>query len=352
MQKECFGIIDIKPFKDVAIVLDASESASECQETIVKTTIQLIEKLPRGSIKGLYFLSNSKQYDIDKLLRNSATWWEQNKLRGSFLTPVLEQIKESMAVVIGSGPIYDLEDWQDSFWNSNLYFYKVKDTLRGDWKIGQEFQELSQATSFLFDPILSIEITGTGFMPFYWNNPEYKLSFAAGVKLIGSNFYNPSVTLGYFGDDVKAEILRKSGEETIALKSVDYQEQDTWNTLTERESEIFHRASRGEEFTCIICGHKHPASRIRCDTNSILGEPIYPSLGKKRGFILFKENTNKVCFKFHPVSVIQIHDHSVAISLDGKEAQIYELDPTENQWQEKMDFNHYHASGDSRILFI
>jgi hypothetical protein len=353
MPKENYGLLEINAIKDTVIVLDASESAGECQETIVKTAQQLIEKLPAGTIRGLYFLSNPERYETGKLLRKSAGWWEQNKLRGSFLTPVLEIIQECRVVVIGSGLIYDLEDWQDSRWNSNLYFIKVKDSLRGNLKIGQEFQDLSQVYSFLYDPIISIEINGSGFMPFYWNNPEYKLSTAGSIKLVGLNLDNPSVLLGYWGSDVKADIVRKAGEEEpVTLKSIDYQDPDSWNSLDAGEAEIFHRAALGYDFSCLICGQKHPALRIRCDVYSILGEPIYPSLGKKRGFVLFKEIEDKVYFKFHPVSVIKIDDLSVAISRAGKEVGIYKLNPVDNQWSEKFSFTNYQIGGDSRIVFF
>jgi hypothetical protein len=353
MQKENFGLVETKSIKDTVIVLDASESALEFQESIVKTALQLIEKLPSGTIKGLYFLSNPRRYDPGKLSRNSAAWWEQNKLRGSFLTPVLEQIKESMVVVIGSGLVYDLEDWQENRWNSSLYFLNFKDTLKGNLKIGKEFQELSPISSCLYDPVISVEITGTGFMPFYWNNPEYRLSLSNQFKLMGSNSDDCSVSLGYFGSEVSSRVVRKSGEEeTLELKSIDYQEQDTWDPLTETEAEIFHRAAMGKEFTCVVCGQNHPASRIRCDTNSILGEPIYPSLGKKRGFVLFKESSDRVLFKFHPVGVIKIEDLSVAVSLNSKEAYIYEFNKAENQWEKRLNFNNYFLSGDRRIVLI
>jgi hypothetical protein len=350
---EKFGLIDVKPFKDAAIILDASESAAESREIIVETARQLIEKLPSGSIKGLYFLSNGKNYEANKLTRNSAVWWEQNRLRGSFLTPVLEQIPESMAVVIGSGIIHDLEDWQDSRWKSNLKFFKVKDTLRGESRIGDEFQEISQVVSLFHDPIISIEISGIGFMPFFWNNPEYKLTFSGVVKLNGSNLDNPAVSLGYFGNEMKVLVVRKSGEEEIlTLKPTDSQIQSPWKWLPDDEAGIFHHAAKGEDFNCLICGQQHPASRIRCDSNSILGEPVYPSLGKKRGFVLFKEKGNQVQYSFHPVNAIKMADCSVAVSLDGKTAWIYQFDQSGNKWREKINFVNYLTSGDRRVVLL
>jgi hypothetical protein len=351
MLEQGFGLLQPKAFGDVSIVLDASESACEYQEAILQAAVQLFEKLPAGIAKGLYFLSNPKRYDVSKLPRNAVKWWEQNRLRGSFLTSILEQVENSKVVVIGSGPIYDLEDWQESRWASKLYFIKVGESLRGGLEIGEEIEDSSQALSCLHDPVISVEITGTGFMPYYWSNPKYKLSIGDRVTLQGSNLENLSVFVGFFGSDVKAYIVKRSGEECTLLKSAEDKEQVAWSTLSDEECEIFYKAINGEEFTCLVCRRNHLPSGLKCDRSSILGEPVYPTLGKRRGFVFFKETPDGILFRFHPASAARIGNTTVAVALGGR-AKIYEYNLAEEQWGEKGYLKPYHALEDGYIAVI
>jgi hypothetical protein len=346
-----FGRLQLKTFGDIAIVLDASESAWEYRDVILRAATQLFEKLPAGVVKELYFLSNPKHYDANRLQRNAAKWWEQNRLRGSFLTPILEQVANSRVVVIGSGRLYDLDDWQETNWNSGLYFMKIGESLRGQLEIGEEVEELSQLLSCLYDTIISVEISGDGFMPYYWSNPEYKLLITEKFTLAGSNLENPSVSVGFFGTDVKARVIRKSSDEFKFLEPAEDQAEEVWKPLTQEECLVFRKALKGQEFTCPICGKQHLVSGLRCDHNSILGEPIYPSLAKKKGFVFFKETSNGVFYRSHPVNVVKIGSAAVAVAL-GNRAMIYEYDVTERQWMEKDYIKPYYAFKDTYMAVI
>lgn len=346
-----FGRLQLKTFGDIAIVLDASESAWEYRDAILRAATQLFENLPAGAAKELYFLSNPKRYDTNRLHRNAAKWWEQNRLRGSFLTPILEQVENSKVVVIGSGRIYDLEDWQETNWSSSLYFMKIGESIRGQLAIGEEVEELSQLLSCLYDTIVSVEISGDGFMPYYWSNPEYKLLITERITLAGSNLENPSVSVGFFGTDVKARVVRKSSDEFKSFEFTENQAEETWKPLTQEECLVFRKALKGQEFSCPICGKQHLVSGLRCDRNSILGEPIYPSLAKKKGFVFFKDTSNGVFYRFHPVSAVKIGDSAVAVAF-GSRAMVYEYNMTERRWVGKDYIEPYYAFEDTYIAVI
>ena len=84
--EETFGTLNLQSDDDFNIVLDASESASESRDTIIRLMVQMLEKLPGRIGKQLYFLGNSAKYDMDLLTQNAKGWWEQNSRRGSFVT--------------------------------------------------------------------------------------------------------------------------------------------------------------------------------------------------------------------------------------------------------------------------
>lgn len=346
-----FGLLQTESSRDVAVVIDASESAWEYREEILQVAVQLFENLPASIGKSLYFLGNPETYDISKLQGYSTKWWEQNKKRGSFISPILEHANNSSVIVIGSGIIYDLEDWQGSQWDSKLHFLKFGESLRGGVEIAEESNDLSEALDCLYNPIISIEISGTSFMPYNWTNPKYILSTGEIVTLQGQNLEDPSISIAFFGSDVKAKIVRRSGQFCIPLKSVDYKEQLNWSTLQDKECEIFHKAMNGERITCPICAKNHLVSGLRCDSNSIRGEVIFSSLREDKGFVFFKETPNGVLFRVHPVSVAKIGDAEVAI-ISGSRAKIYKYNQTEQQWRESGYLKPYQAFEDGYMAVI
>lgn len=351
VQKEGFGCLRLRAFEDVAIVVDASESAWEHREDVLRAVAQLLERLPAGAAKQLYFLSNPRRYDASRLERNAVRWWEQNRLRGSFLAPVLQEIEDSKVVVIGTGRIYDLDDWQETKWNSSLYFLRIGESLKGESKIGEEVEELSHLVSCLCDTIVSVEISGEGFMPYYWSNPQYRLLVGRRTMLVGSNLENPSVSVGFYGTDVNARVVTRSNDESRPLETAEYHADDSWKQLTQEECVTFRKALRGQEFACPVCGKEHPASCLRCDRNSILGAPIYPSLGKKKGFVFFKDTSDEVAYKFHPVNAVKIGDGVVAVAV-GSKAMVHQYDVTESRWMEKGHIEPYHALEDTYIALV
>lgn len=345
MLKEGFGLLSIKSIGDVVVVLDASESAQECRDTIMKIAIQLFEKLPAGINKKLYFLSNPKEYDFSKLSRCAAKWWNENGSRGSFITPILEHVRNCKVVVIGSGSIYDLQDWQDCAQTSNFLFAKVGESLRGELNVGEEINSMqaSELISRLHRRIDSIEIGGTGFMPYYWNNSKYELHLGDRSYLKGSDLEDFSTTVAFFGSNIKARIISGIDDEEVNLEPSDTELREDWKALSNKEVEVFTKAVKGEPFICLVCGKKHEPRTLKCyENSSILGQPVYPSFGNRRGFVLFRETPETVLFSFWSVNVIRIGQNRVAIAT-GSQAKINEYDTRQEKWVEKGKLMPYYC---------
>lgn len=353
MLEEGFSFLNTKTLGNIAVVLDASSSAWEYQDVILQVAVHLFETLPAGISKKLYFLSNSKEYDFNRLSRDAPKWWRENNFRGSFLTPILERLGNCKVVVIGSGLIYDLEDWRDSEWASKLFFVKAGESLRAALAIGEEVDciQLPELLSRLHDPIVSVEIGGIAFMPYYWSNHGYKLSLGRENHLRGSSLEDFSTALAFFGNGVKARIRRASGaEEEVPLECLMPEIKEEWEALTKEEAEVFKKAVKDEQFVCLICGKRHSPSTLKCYQGaSILGQPVYPSFGTRRGFVAFKETHSAVLFSFHIVNSIKIGEGKVAIA-SGSRAKVYEYNPLEERWLERGELKPYCAFGGKYLV--
>jgi mRNA-degrading endonuclease RelE of RelBE toxin-antitoxin system len=111
-------------FETVVVILDASDSAEQDWPTIVDLAKKTFQKIPAKIQKKLYFLSNPQEYEIDKFEENVGLWRKKNSKKGSFISPILSQIKNAKIVIIGSGIIYDLEDWITNALSQKIIFVK------------------------------------------------------------------------------------------------------------------------------------------------------------------------------------------------------------------------------------
>jgi hypothetical protein len=356
MLEEFCARLNIGALNTVAVVLDASQSARGCWEDALRIAGHLFENLPADTGKGLYFLSNAREYDFARLARNATRWQKENSSRGSFITPVLEQLSKDIGqvIIIGSGYIYDLEDWQESEFASRFLFVNLGESLRNDLEIGEEMDHPAppELVSRLYNPVLSVTISGAGFMPYYWSNPGYKLLIDDEVTLIGQNLADFSLSLSFFARNAGARIRRAEGEEQIPLEHSEIEIEDEWEPLNEKEREIFQAAIGGRNFLCPACGKELSAATLRCyEGSSILGKPVYPSFGNRRGFVTFKRTSDNIFFKFHNVEVIRLDKTRVARAT-GTRAKIYEYETARGTWVGKDELEPYHAFGAQYLAVI
>ena len=106
--------------EDLILLLDASESATFQRGAIIRLCLETLAELPADVRVRLYFLGNPQAYAVHDLDTRASVWFEDNALRASLISPVLETLspqEDTPLVVLGDGLIYDLDDWRDSpFW--------------------------------------------------------------------------------------------------------------------------------------------------------------------------------------------------------------------------------------------
>jgi len=344
MLPEGYATLKLEAQNDIAIIIDASESAEPYREIVMKTVSQLLDKLPAGYTNKLYYLGNATTYDAMKLSRNAGRWWQENSQRGSFITPNLQSLSACQVIVVGCGKLYDLEDWKGSDRESNLIFITARESLRNGVDIGREFDssQVPEAITSLHNPVLSVEITGDGFMPFSWDNTDYSVTIDRSASLAAINPKTYSVSVRFFGSNVVARVVRKSGDEEVRLdRAGGVMDAACWSALTHTEATRFVKAIHGEEIDCPVCPETHSSSTLRCDRHTILGEPVYPSLAAHHGFVCFLQTSQGVQFMCLPVPVLKVGQDKVAVA-HGNQAAIYEYTGKHEGWKNTGTMPAYH----------
>jgi hypothetical protein len=340
----------------VAVVVDASDSAEKNWPIIVELTKKIFLKTPAEVQKKLFFLCNPLEYDYKKFEENAGKWWKQNSKKGSFITPVLNQIQSGKIVIIGSGRIFDLEDWTTSELSKKITFVKLDESMRGDLDIGTEIEgdAFDGQLLNLHNRILSVKISGDGFLPYYWDNTAYAISSEGDVALTSSKAQNFSIRIAAFGDNISATLEKVEGTECIPLNPVntkppgiiDIIEKDgtDWIKLEKDENETFKNHINSEEICCPVCGSKIQ-KLLKCsnlDTHgTLLGWSIYRSLKKIKGFIIFKDSADGVYYKQYPSEIIKLADETIAKNKKSK-AVICRYDLCTKKWIEQEDLRLYY----------
>ena len=354
---EQFIELNSPEFETVVVVLDASESAGKDWPTIVEFAKKIFQKTPAEVKKKLYFLSNPQEYDIEKFEDNVGSWWKQNSKKGSFITPILSQMKNAKIVIIGSGIIYDLEDWTTNEISKKIIFVKTSESMRGNLEIGTEIDRDSfdGQLSNLHNRILSIKISGEDFLPYYWDNPGYSISFEGDIALKSSNIVNYSIKIATFGKNIKAFVEKVESNEKIALTSINSNPPDIisvienygmkWEKLERDEMEIFKCHIKSEKVQCPFpsCG-KEITGQLKCDNQAhgkLLGRPIYESLKNIKGFVIFKDCVDGVYYKQYTSEIIKIGEGTVAINKKSK-AVVSRYEHSTKKWVQQEDLKPYY----------
>jgi len=353
--EEAFCKLTLRSKGKVALVLDASESAEDHWDEILELARYLLDNLGSDVEREIYFLSNGKVYAPSHLARSSHQWRKENLKRGSFITPIFEHLSPDTdrVLVIGTGPIYDLEDWQKDPLFAKLLLIRVNDRPLQQEEMAEEVvaPEPASVLARLHRPIRGVKITGNGFMPYFWDNPGYRLRLEGkGEKVLleATDLQDFSLHLALFYEgEVIARLKRGDGtEEEITLpKQSEAKVVEEWRELPADERAIFERAIKGKPFTCLLCGQEHPWETLVCYESrlSILGRPIYPSWEGMKGFVILRRRRDDVQYRPHPVEVMRIGDGQVAI-VEGSTAFIYRY--ISQRWLQQEEMRPYFPLGE------
>ena len=145
----------------ISLILDASESARPFWEDTITIATELIDTLPENTVEGIYLLGTSIRWEINRW-RLEIPFLEAASKGSSFVTPICSlwqahDIMPNVAVIVGSGEVFDLSDWaKDIHW---ILLMTGDESLRGDVKGPREFSksELDQVITSLNKPHRSLQ---------------------------------------------------------------------------------------------------------------------------------------------------------------------------------------------------
>lgn len=356
MQENIFRL-NIK--RKIVIVLDASDSAEEYWEKIIDSCNDFINTLPGDVEKEIYFLGNSEK-NIGNLSIYANKWRNENRNRGSFITPILEKNKDvEKIVVIGSGRIFDLCDYADTDFADKIILVRIGESLKGDENIGKEI--LPSEINNIYDPIEEIVIGCEGFMPYYWDNENYKFELSSEKAILrGINLENFSVLIYAFGYDVEAVGKTRNGEkmkfniEKVKIeKGEDTNIEEKWQSLNPTDEILFKKIVKDKKYICPFCKEEHDYKKVKCrDNNTIFDVCIYKSsLKNVKGFVIFKEQKSNILYKHHHPNVLRLSDDEVAVALNRFEVYKYKFKG--QKWVREDKFENYYKTNDGKwIIYL
>jgi hypothetical protein len=333
-------------FASMALVLDASQSAAACQQETIDLASRLLAGLPARVERSLYFLGNPRPYPASQFSARAVQWFAENRGRASLIGPVFETFDprvHSNVVVIGSGRVFDLDDWSGvAFW-SDMTLVSMGETLQSSAAGATELFSPSpgELVQRVYDPVIRVEISGPGFLPTSWDNPKYVIEEGPdGWRLACERAEEYTVVLRCFiHQDGVAEVVARhaSGRETaadLAPAEAPAQEAAPRARLTPEEAAVFRTAAAHAPFRCPRCANQHPWDTLRCrKRGSILGEPVYPTLEERqaRGFVLFHVADDAVEFEERSGAVLRLDSGKVAIERGGR-AEVHAFSQKTGAW--------------------
>jgi hypothetical protein len=364
--RETYATLKAAKSGQVVFILDASESATQARSAIISLVQEVLTVLPAGAVQALHFLGTPVAYPLQHFASRAAQWFMENRRRASLLTPLLETFSHddsSTIVVIGSGTIFDLEDWVDTPLAQHLLLVSLNESLQ---ETPEGVEEIAHPTAQelqmrLDDPMTRVEIAGSAFMPTWWDNPAYRCQLVNGAaSLIAERCEDYSLTVRFLARQegtVQAMVTHASGTQSTELltliEATQFQEPTT-GQLTAREQAIFRQAVKREPFSCVHCGQRHPWQTLRCLEGAIiLGELVYPSLQSQHaaGFVIFRSIEDEVRFETHPCSVLPLGTEEVAIK-EGQRAVVYRFDGQAGWVRTERVLEPYQPIGEQRYAVL
>ena len=365
--RETYVALRVTGLEKVIFLLDASESARAHQAAIVTLVRDVLSTLPATAVPALYFLGNPTVYTPRHFTSRAVQWFQENQQRASLVTPVLETLNPYEActiVVLGSGHLFDLEDWEGTPLLQHMLLVNMEDSLQSTLNIASEIssptpQELLQR---LHDPGVSVEIVGPGFLPIWWDNAGYRLHLVEGEASLGAERLDDfAVTIRCLAtqeSQIEAIVTRVSGGQAILpLDTIPPKREENLvaGLLSANEAALFHQAIRKESFCCLSCHKQHPWRTLRClHSETLLGELVYPSLQARNvtGFVIFRIMADGVQFETHQSGVLLLGSGVVAVR-EGQRGVLYQYDASGERWRRMEDvLEPYHPLGEQAYAIL
>jgi hypothetical protein len=334
--REHCGTLTTVGLGKVIFILDASESAANSQHEILGLARDVLSVLPAGVGRSLYFLGNPEPYPAGELANRGAEWASENRPHASLVTPVFERLQpdaQATVVIIGSGRVFDLEDWIETPIFERTVLVAVGESLQAGQNLAEELiaPSRTELSRRVHDPVVRVVITGPGFMPTLWDNTAYRLLADRGqFSLLCEKAADYAVRLCYFVSGGKSQLTSGALEAAEPAPT-----EPGGGRLSPEEAAVLRAALEGRPIECPRCHGQHRWDTLRClKGGTILGELVYPSLqwANASGFVLFQPSGGDICFAVHQCPVLRLEFGKVAIKSGGR-AEIHWFDEAAGCWR-------------------
>lgn len=343
------------PGEDLILILDASESATPQRGAIIRLCLETLAELPAAVRVRIYFLGNPQAYSAPDLDAQAPAWFADNAPRASLIGPVLEALspeEDATLVVLGDGPIYDLDDWRDTpFWQRlRLVHFGV--SLQ---PVGTGLPELTAPTAqalrqSLYDPVTAITLRGPGFLPLAWDSPAYhRVEEQGSFVLRGERPPAAPLTVRcLLYRDANLQVERQHATGRVSRREVSplpAAARLADGRLTPAEVAILDRACQKLDFTCPHCGASHAWNTLRCRAGrALLAQPVFPSLPNQRGFVRLCRDAEGADYRMMG-EALPLGDGLVALREDGH-SRLVRFDPASGRWRpDAGEFSPYQPLG-------
>jgi hypothetical protein len=354
----------------VVFVLDASESCRDEQGRVVSLVQEVLGRLPSGLGSSIYFLGNPHAYPAEEFERNASRWFEENHGRASVIRPVIGSLVHGgydRVAIVGSGTIYDLQDWLDTETRAKILLVAVGEPMcSDDGALAGCRAEAGEVAAALYDPLSEARISGRGFMPLRWSNAGYEVELEeGGVALAARGLEDYGIELRCFaeqGAGLRCLVTHASGKRVDhRFEHVALAEEKTARgaVLNAKEAAAFQRAAQREDYVCPLCGSPHPWRTLQCIQDagySILGTSIYRSLTKNNiaGLVLFtRRKDGSVYCRRCESPVLRISASSIVLQR-GADVSLWRWADERRSWRSaRASLEPYHQLGDgSHVVFL
>jgi hypothetical protein len=357
--------------RNVVLVLESSAGRQQHREAIAAFARGVLRELPFGIQASLYFLGNSQEYPVANVDSELPLWFRANEHRASLVAPLLPALARqcgALVVVLASGPIFDLDDWLEEPVLGEARFVRFGDVpLSGDSRCRQESVAAVQPRQLTADwdlPRTGVELSGRAVMPFFWDNDAYEWHSERRC-LLARAAADYAVCVGVLcldpADLVVVETLAGGQARPLAWQECVRSADDTWQALTPAEETVVRQCLRGERFDCPICQGSHGkevlrclASALRSAHNTIMGDPVYPSLDDQphRGLCLLREAGTRIWLCRCCCAAVKVPPDSVVVRTGRRTAVLYRFDTTAADWQPGGAVQAYHPLGGDTYLLV
>lgn len=263
------------------VIIDVSRSGEKLWPMLYSLISGLTETLPRESWPEVLFLGDTISRPLAEFTSQHESLYQADRYRGRVMGPTfhhLETLTPTNTVLIGCGPILDLEDWHDTPIVGRTIFTKLLDSIQiTNNRYAEPIVSMDELTSWVNLSFQSLTIRLPKGIPTDGDRTEYRY---LPERIVSESSGNLPLRFAYISessDPPFAEIRLSNGgvikQDVIPCEPL---ASPLWRNLPNAEFTIIDQWRRNGGYLC-QCGQTHPAGQWCC-TSDAEPRPLLTSL--------------------------------------------------------------------------